>query len=150
MILGTGERDRCRRGLVSCSFDWKQSVMSADEPRALSVYTAPVLLSWGVCPWIPPRTSSSPEPPVTLGSPLPFTAPSGVLSHPHCGPPAGPRTSFSIRLFLEVSPYTPGVWHTARSDLSFFLQRLNRLRRLYLHFVDPHSLGRRSSCSRVD
>ena len=94
--------------------------MSAEEPRAFSMYTAPVLLYWGVCPWIPPRTSSSPEPPVTLGSPLPYTALSGALFHPPCRPPADPRTSFSIRLFLELSPYNPGVWHTAHSDLSFF------------------------------
>ena len=92
--------------------------MSAEEPRALSVYTAPILLSWGVSPWIPPRTSLSPEPLVTLGSPLPYTAPSGALSHPPCRPPACPRTSSSIRLFLELSPYIPGAWHTARSDIS--------------------------------
>ena len=147
MILGTGQRDRCQKGLVSCSSDWEQTVVSAEEPRAISMHTAHVLLSWGVCPWIPPRTSSSPEPPVTLGSPLPYTAPSGALFHPPCRPPADPRTSFSIRLFLELSPYTPGVWHTAHSDLSLFLlQRLNRLRRLYLYFAHPHSLRRRSSC----
>ena len=124
--------------------------MSAEEPRALSMYTAPILLSWGVCRWIPPRTSSSPELPVKLGSPLPYTAPSVALFHPPCRPPADLRTSFSIRLFLELSPYTPGVWHTARSDLSFLLKRLNLLRRLDLYFAHPHSLRRRSSCWRVD
>ena len=77
MILGTEERDRCQKGLVSCSSDWKQTVVSAEEPRALSMHTAPVLLSWGVCRWIPTRISLSPELPVTLGSPLPYTAPSG-------------------------------------------------------------------------
>ena len=118
MILGTEERDRCQKGLVSCSSDWEHTVVSAEEARALSMYTAPVLLSWGVCRWIPPRTSLSPELPVTLGSPLRYTAPSGALSHPPCRPPADLRISFSIRLFLELLPYTPGVWHTARSDLS--------------------------------
>ena len=118
MILGTEERDRCQKGLVSCSSDWKQTVVSAEEPRALSMHTAPVLLSWSVCRWIPPRISSSSELPVTLGSPLPYTAPSGALFHPPCRPPADLHISSSTRLFLELSPYTPGVWHTARSDLS--------------------------------
>ena len=120
MIPGTGERDKCLKGLVSCFSGWEQDVVPAEEPRVLLVYTAPVLLSWGVCPWTLPRTSSSPEPPVTLGSPLPYTTPSGALSHPPFRPPAGPRTSSSIRQSLELSPYTPGVWHTARSDLSLF------------------------------
>ena len=139
MIPGTEERDSCQKGLVSCSSDWEQTVMSAEEPRALSMYTAPVLLSWGVCRWITPRISLSPELPVTLGSPLPYTAPSGALFHPLCRPPADLRISFSIRLFLELWLYTPGVWHTARSDLSLFLfQRLNRLRRLDFYFAHPH------------
>ena len=91
--------------------------MSAEEPRALSMHTAPVLLSWGVCRWIPPRISLSPELPVTLGSILPYTAPTGALFHPPCSPPVDLRIFF-IRLFLELSPYTPEVWHTARSGLS--------------------------------
>ena len=49
MILGTEERDRCQKDLVSCSSDWEQTDVSAEEPRALSINTAPVLLSWGVC-----------------------------------------------------------------------------------------------------
>ena len=53
--------------------------MSAEEPRALSVRTAPVPSSWDVYPWIPPRGSSSPELPVTLGSPSPYIDPSGVF-----------------------------------------------------------------------
>ena len=118
MILGTEKRDRCQKGLVLCSSDWEQTVVSAEEPRALSMYTAPVLLSWGVCRWIPPRISLSPELPVTLGSPLPYTAPSAALFHPPCRPPADLRISFSIRLFPELSLYTSGIWHTARSDLS--------------------------------
>ena len=90
--------------------------MSAEEPRALSVRTAPVPLSWGVCPRTPPRSSSSPEPPVSFGSPSPYTAPSGAFFHPPCRPPVEPRTSFSIRPFLELLPYIAAVWHTARSD----------------------------------
>ena len=85
--------------------------MSAEEPRALSMYTAPVLLSWGVCRWIPPRISSSPELPVTLGSPSPYT---GALFHPPCRPPADLRTSFSIRLFRSIALYS---WSLAHSSL---------------------------------
>ena len=55
-------------------------MLSAEEPRALSERTVPVPSSLDVCPWIPPKSSSSPEPPVTLGSPLPYIANSGVLS----------------------------------------------------------------------
>ena len=88
------------------------------EPRALSIHTAPGLLSRGVCRWIPPRISCSPELPVTLGSPSPYAAPSGALFHPPYKLPVDLRISSSIRLFPELLPYTPGVWHTARSDLS--------------------------------
>ena len=90
--------------------------MSAEEPRALSVRTAPVLSSWGVCPWILPRSSSSPEPPVTLCSSSPYTAPSGVLFLLHCRPLADLQTYFSIHPFLELLLCIAAVWHTARSD----------------------------------
>ena len=55
---------------------------------------------------------------MTLGSPSPYTAPSGALFHPPYKPPVDLRISSSIRPFLELLPYTPGVWHTARSNLS--------------------------------
>ena len=64
------------------------SMHANPKPRAVSMHTAPVLLSWGMCRWIPPRISLSPELPVTLGSPSPYTAPSGALFHPPCRPPA--------------------------------------------------------------
>ena len=83
MTPETGEPDRCLKDPVSYSSGSERTVMSAEEPRALSVRTAPVLSSWDVCPWIPPRSSSSPEPPMTLGSSLPYIAPSGVLSLLH-------------------------------------------------------------------
>ena len=54
--------------------------MSTEEHRALSGRTAPVPSSWDVCPWIHVRSSSSPEPPVTLGSLSPYIFFSGVLS----------------------------------------------------------------------
>ena len=116
MTLETEERDRCLRGLVLYLSDSEQTVMSVEEPRALSVRTTLVPLSWDVCPWMPPRISSLPEPPVTFGSPSPYTAPSGALFLLPCRPLADLRTSFSIRSFLKILPYTPGVWHTARSD----------------------------------
>ena len=90
--------------------------MSAEEPRALSVRTAPVPSSWDVCPWMPPRSSSLPGPPVTLGSPSPYIVPSDVLSPLPCGLFADLQTSSSIRLFLELFLCIPAVWHTARPD----------------------------------
>ena len=47
-----------RRGLISYFSGWEQTVMSAEEPRALSVHTAPVTSSRDVCPWMLPRSSS--------------------------------------------------------------------------------------------
>ena len=70
----------CLKELESYFSSSQPTVMSAEEPRALSVRTAHVPSSWDACLWIPPRSSSSPEPTVTLGSHLPFIAPSGVLS----------------------------------------------------------------------
>ena len=117
MTLETEERDRCLRGLVLLYFSGsEQTVMSVEEPRALSVRTTLVPLSWDVCPWMPPRISSLPEPPVTLGSPSPYTALSGALLLLPFRPLADLRTSFSYRPFLELFPYTPRVWHTACSD----------------------------------
>ena len=103
MTLETEERDRCRRGLVSCCSGWEQTVESAREPRALSVRTVPVRSSWDVCPWMLPRSSSYPEPPVTLDS-LP------------CRLFAGLQISSSLRPFLEILSCFPAAWHTARSD----------------------------------
>ena len=116
MTLETEERDRCLRGLVSYFSGAEQTVMSVEEPRALSVRTTLVPSSWDVCSWMPPRISSLPEPPVTLGSHSSYTAPSGDFFLLPCRPLADLRTSFSIRSFLKILPYTPGVWHTARSD----------------------------------
>ena len=82
MTLESEEPNRYRRDPVSYSSDSEQTVVSAEEPRVLSVRTATVLSSWDVCPWMPSRSSSLPEPPVTLGSPSPYIAPTGVLS-PH-------------------------------------------------------------------
>ena len=116
MTLETEERDRCRRGLVSCFSGWEQTVVSAEGPRALSVRTVPVRSYWDVCPWMVPRSSSSPEPPVTLDSPSPYIALSDVLSPLPCRLFAGLQTSSSIRPFLEILSCTPAAWHTARSD----------------------------------
>ena len=80
MNLEIGEPDSCLKDPVLYFSGLEQTVMSAEEPRNLSVRTAPVPSSWDVCPWLPPRSSSSPEPTVTLGSPSPYIAPSGVLS----------------------------------------------------------------------
>ena len=79
MTTETGELNRCLKDPVSYSSCSEQTVISAEEPRVLSESTAPVPLSWNVCPWIHPRSSSSPEPPVTLGSLLPYITLSGVL-----------------------------------------------------------------------
>ena len=50
MTLETEERDRCRRGLVSCLSGWEQTVVAAEEPRALSVRKVPVRTSWECVP----------------------------------------------------------------------------------------------------
>ena len=42
MTPETGEPDRCLKDPVSCSADSGQTVMSAEEPRALSELTVPV------------------------------------------------------------------------------------------------------------
>ena len=78
MTLEPGEPHRCLNDPVSYSSGSEQPVMSTVQPRALSVRTAPMLSIWDVFPWITLRSSSSPQPPVTLGSPLPYIAPSGV------------------------------------------------------------------------
>ena len=67
-------------GLVSCSSGSEQTVTSDEELRALSEHTTPVPSSWDVCSWIHPKSSLSLEPMSKIGSSLPYTALSGVLS----------------------------------------------------------------------
>ena len=58
MTLETEEPDRWRMDLVSFFSGWEQTVMSAEELRALSVRTAPVPSSRDACTWMPPRSLS--------------------------------------------------------------------------------------------
>ena len=80
MALEIGEPDRCLKDPVLYFSGSVQTVISAVEPRALLMRTAPVPSSWDVFPWMSPRNSSLPEAPVKFGSPSPYIATSGVLS----------------------------------------------------------------------
>ena len=140
MAPETGERDRCLKDPVSYFSGSKQTVMSAEEHRALSVRTANLPSSWYVCPWMLPKSSSLTEPPVTLGSPSPYIAPSGVLSLLPRRPFADLQTFFSIRLFLELLPCTPAAWHTARFDPSPFSPTSQSSPVLDIYLVHPHPL----------
>ena len=48
----TGEQNRCLKDPVSYSLGSEQTVMPAEESRALSEHTAPVPSPWDVCPRI--------------------------------------------------------------------------------------------------
>ena len=149
MIPEIGEPNRCLKDPVSYSSGSEHTVMSAEETRTPAERTAPVPSSWVMCPWIHPRSSSSPEPPVTLGSPLPYITLSGVYyfffeGFLHIHKLLLPLVSFSsyciVLLLLGIQ--LPLI-------LFLLLQRVNSLRGLDLHLIHLHSLQWRSSRWRI-
>ena len=107
MTTETGELDRCLKDPVSYFSGSEQTVMSAEEPRALGAHSSSAFVLRRVSldaseEFIIARTSGDTW--LTLV----------IYSSFRC------LISASFRLFLELMPCTPATWHTGHFDLSPF------------------------------